>query len=269
MSDFLYAWGNLKRGMGIKSIQLLRILVQREITIRYKRSALGIGWTLLNPLFTSFILWIVFGHLFANQLVNHGRYAPYLVAGTLVINFFNQGVTLGADSILHNSSILTKIYVKPELFPLAVAISSFVHFLIGVIPLIIVCFISGQALAWTAPLILVVGFFLMLLVSGLGLVLSLLFVRFDDSRNITAIILTVLGYLTPVFYPIGILQHSLQVIVRLNPLTSYLNCFRWAFSNNAIATPFDWLYMASTGVASYVLGVYIFRKFWTQTVTML
>jgi len=253
----------------MKHLQLIRLLVGRELTLRYKRSVIGIGWTLLNPMLTSFVLWVVFSFVFAGRLPNGQQYAPYLMAGIVLNSFFSLGVILTAESIGGNSGVLTKIYVPPQVFPISVALAGLVNFFIGLIPLAIVVYISGQSLALTIPLVFIVGFFLALTVAGLGLTLSLLFIRFDDTKNIVGVLLMVLTYLTPIFYPVSILSERMQSIVNLNPLTSYLDCFRWAFSNNASATLNDWLYMSATGILSILFGSYIFKKFWPRTVAML
>jgi ABC-type polysaccharide/polyol phosphate export permease len=191
------------------------------------------------------------------------------MAGIVLNSFFNQGLMISAESIASNSGVLTKIYVPPQVFPISVALAGLVNFFIGLIPLAIVVYISGQSLALTFPLVIIVGFFLALLVAGLGLALSLLFIRFDDTKNIVGVTLLILTYLTPIFYPISILNERMQVIVKLNPLTSYLDCFRWAFSNNAVATLNDWLYMGATGIFAILFGTYMFKKFWPRTVAML
>jgi ABC-type polysaccharide/polyol phosphate export permease len=191
------------------------------------------------------------------------------MAGIVLNSFFNQGLMISAESIASNSGVLTKIYVPPQIFPISVALAGLVNFFIGLIPLAIVVYISGQSLALTVPLVIIVGFFLALLVAGLGLSLSLLFIRFDDTKNIVGVTLLILTYLTPVFYPISILSERMQNIVKLNPLTSYLDCFRWAFSNNAVATLNDWLYMGATGILAILFGTYMFKKFWPRTVAML
>jgi ABC-type polysaccharide/polyol phosphate export permease len=253
----------------MKHLQLIRLLVGRELTLRYKRSVIGIGWTLLNPMLTSFVLWVVFSFVFASRLPNGQQYAPYLMAGIILNSFFGQGLIISAESIASNSPVLTKIYVPPQIFPISVALAGLVNFFIGLIPLAIVVYISGQSIALTFPLVIFVGFFLALLVAGLGLSLSLLFIRFDDSRNIVNVFLMILTYFTPIFYPISVLSPRLQEIIVLNPLTSYLNCFRWAFSNNATATIYDWLYMGATGTLAILFGTFVFRKFWPRTVAML
>ena len=253
----------------MKHLQLIRLLVGRELTLRYKRSVIGIGWTLLNPMLTSFVLWVVFSFVFAGKLPDGQQYAPYLMAGIVLNSFFNQGIMISAESIASNAGVLTKIYVPPQIFPISVALAGLVNFFIGLIPLAIVVYISGQSIALTFPLVIFVGFFLALLVAGLGLSLSLLFIRFDDTRNIVNVLLMILTYFTPIFYPISVLSPRLQEIIILNPLTSYLDCFRWAFSNNASATLSDWLYMGATGTLSIVVGTFVFRKFWPRTVAML
>jgi len=253
----------------MKYAQLIRLLVGRELTLRYKRSVIGVGWTLLNPMLTSFVLWVVFSFVFASRLPGNQQYAPYLMAGILLITFFNQGVSLSAESIASNGSVLTKIYVPPQIFPISTALAGLVNFFIGMIPLSIVCMISGQSIAWTMPLVVIVGICLALLTSGIGLTLSILYIRFDDTRNIVGVLLMTLMYFTPVFYPISILSEKLQTIISFNPLTSYLDVFRWAFSDNASASLFDWGYMISTSLVSILIGTLVFRRYWPRTVAML
>jgi ABC-type polysaccharide/polyol phosphate export permease len=191
------------------------------------------------------------------------------MAGIVLNSFFNNGLTATAESIATYSNVLTKIYIPPQVFPLSVALAGLVNFFIGLIPLAIVVYISGQSLALTLPLVIFVGFFLSLLVTGLGLSLSLLFIRFDDTRNIVNVLLMIITYFTPIFYPVSILDPRLQKLINLNPLTSYLDCFRWAFSNNATATLSDWIYMSATGSIALFFGIYVFKKFWPRTVAML
>jgi ABC-type polysaccharide/polyol phosphate export permease len=129
--------------------------------------------------------------------------------------------------------------------------------------------LSGQHLAWSLPLVLVVGICLAFLVAGFGLGLSIVFIRFDDTRNIVGVLLMILMYLTPVFYPISVMNPTMQHIIRLNPLTSYLEVFRWAFSNNGFPTWHDWAYMFISAAFSIYIGASIFKKFWPRTVAML
>jgi ABC-type polysaccharide/polyol phosphate export permease len=253
----------------MKYAQLIRLLVNRELTLRYKRSVIGIGWTLLNPMLTSFVLWAVFSFIFASRLPGTQQYAPYLMAGILLNTFFNQGLIQSAESIAGNSGVLTRIYIPPQIFAISSTLAGLVNFLIGLFPLTIVVYLSGQSLSFNFPLVLLIGFAMALLTSGIGLTLSIMFIRFDDSRNIVNVLLMTLMYFTPVFYPISVLTPTLQSIIRWNPLTSYLDAFRWAFSNNAVATPADWAYILVTSIFSIIFGSLIFRKYWPRTVALL
>jgi ABC-type polysaccharide/polyol phosphate export permease len=253
----------------MKYAQLIRLLVNRELTLRYKRSVIGIGWTLLNPMLTSFVLWVVFSFAFGNKLVEGQQFAPYLMAGILLNTFFSQGIVMSADSISKNGGVLTKIKVPPQIFAISTSISALINFFIGLIPLSIVVYVSGQSLAITFPIVFFVGGFLALLVTGLGLMCSIIFIRFDDTRNIVNVLLMVIMYLTPILYPISILSNSMQKIVNSNPLTSYLEIFRWAFSNNSSPTIYNWIYMVLSSLFVFVLGTSVFQKFWPKMIVML
>lgn len=256
-------------GFSRNSTQLLSLLIQQELTLRYKRSVIGIGWTFLNPILTSFVLWIVFSFLLAGKLQSGQQFAPYLLSGILLNTFFNQGLLQAANSIAVNGNILTKVSVPPKIFAFAAALAAFINFLIGLIPLALVVYISGQTISLFSPMVLIIGFFLSLLIAGAGLILSVLFIRFDDAKSITSVFLLILFYLTPVFYPISILNEKMQLIVTLNPLTSFLDVFRWSFSNNASATLGDFLYLFFTGSLFFIIGNLIFKRYWPRTVSML
>ena len=253
----------------MQSLQLIRLLVGRELTLRYKRSVIGIGWTLLNPMLTSLILWWVFSFIFASRLPDGTQFAPYLMAGVLIITFINQGIQSAAEAIAGNGSILTKVYVRPQIFTISSALASLVNFAIGMLPFILVVYISGQQIVWTFPLVFIVGFFLALMIAGIGLMFSILYIRFDDARNIVALLLMLLTYLTPIFYPINILNENMQNVVNTNPFTSYVNCIRWAASNNSEATLTNWIVVFATGLITPIIGSLIFKKFWPRTVAML
>ena len=191
------------------------------------------------------------------------------MAGILMNTFFNQSLTQSADSIASNGGVLTKIYVPPQIFAISSALAGLANFFIGLLPLALVCFVAGQPVALTAPLVIVVGVALAFLTAGLGLALSILFIRFDDTRNIVNVLLMILMYLTPIFYPVSIMNETMQSIIKWNPLTSYLDIFRWAFSNNASPTLFNWVYMSCWSIFALLLGTYVFKKYWPRTVAML
>ena len=180
-----------------------------------------------------------------------------------------MGLLQSANSISGNRNILTKVAVPPKIFAFAAALASFANFLIGLIPLTIIVYISGQGLELTFPIVFIIGLLLALFVAGIGLTLSILFIRFEDTTNVVNALLLMLSALTPIFYPISILSPNLQKIIQLNPLTSYLDIFRWAFSNNASVTLGDWIFMFTTSLVSISIGTFVFKKYWPRTVAML
>jgi ABC-type polysaccharide/polyol phosphate export permease len=98
---------------------------------------------------------------------------------------------------------------------------------------------------------------------------SILFIRFDDSKNIVAIALQLLYYLTPIFYPKDILDEKVRFIVSINPLTSYLDVFRYVFANTGTATLFDWVYMFGSSVIALFIGLAVFKRSWAKSVVMM
>ena len=139
---------------------------------------------------------------------------------------FRSGLTMAADSVSSSAGILTKVYVRPEIFALSSTISNAINFFIGLIPLTLVLLISHQTPTWKFPLVILVVLSMTLFSMGLSLLLSIAYINFDDSRSLINIILLVLQYMTPVFYPIDVLGPHTRRVIELNPLTSYLQVFR-------------------------------------------
>ena len=257
----------------IKSIYdnrgLLRLLVVRDLTVRYKRSVIGVWWSLLNPLFTTAVMYYVFNTVFKSKLPNGAPFLPYLLSGVLLITFFNQGLTIGADAIATGAGVLTKVYVRPEIFAVSAAISSAVNYLIGLAPLAVVLAIYRKTPTWHFPLILLVVFCMILFTTGLSLLLGIAYVNFDDSRSLINIFLLALTYMTPIFYPVEALGPHTREVILLNPLTSFLQIARHEFGNGAISTLRNWEIMGGCSVLSFVMGFYFFSKLWPKVVAKL
>jgi ABC-type polysaccharide/polyol phosphate export permease len=210
----------------LKRRDLIAIFVRRDLHVRYRRSVLGLVWSLLNPLLSSLVLWFVFVNIFNAKLANGVSFAPYVLAGVLLITFFSQGFLQAADSIAGGVGILQKVYVKPEIFAISSSISSAVNFIFGLFALVFVNLLVGDNFSPFIPMSVFVILSMMCLVTGLGLMTAILFIKFDDSRNIVNILVQLLTYLTPVFYPKDILGKNVEKVVSLNPLSSYLDIFR-------------------------------------------
>ncbi len=252
-----------------KQRDLISLLVKRDLSVRYKRSILGLFWTLINPLLTSLILWVVFVQIFRAKLADGSQFAPYVLAGVLLMTFFNQAFMQATESIASGMGILQKVYVRPHTFAFASTISNSINFVLGLFALTIVTFLVDEGISLFAPLAGLVILCILGLTIGLSLMTSILFIRFNDSKNIVAIILQLLFYLSPVFYPKEILSANIRIIVSLNPLTSYLDIFRFVFADTGKATLFDWVYMFSSSAIVLLLGLTIFKRAWPKSVVMM
>jgi ABC-type polysaccharide/polyol phosphate export permease len=260
-------WGALVSIYNFK--YLIKLLVVRDVSVRYKRSVLGIIWVMLNPLLTTVVIWFVFSKIFGGSMPGDVQYAPYVLSGILFITLFGQGLSLAAESIANAASILTKVYLPPQIFTVSATLACAVNFSIGLIALFVINEASGGTTAWTAPLTLLFVIFFTLFIAGLGLILSVAFIRFDDVRNIIGVVILFLTYLSPIFYPISILQGATLFIVRLNPLTSFIEIFRFLFFGVPDFSPGQFLYVLFCSCFSFVAGVGIFTKFWPRTAAML
>jgi ABC-type polysaccharide/polyol phosphate export permease len=133
----------------------------------------------------------------------------------------------------------------------------------------VVLLITGKHPGIKAPLVLVVMFFLILLTVGMSLFMAVAYISFDDSKSLIAILLLMLQYMTPVFYPISVLgPHTLRVI-KLNPLTAFLTVFRDVFGNNGSATLGTWAYMVASSLVIFIGGLYFFMRKWPKVVAKL
>ena len=249
--------------------ELIVLLVKRDLKSRYSRSFLGLLWTLINPIVSSFVMWAVFVSIFKTHLNNGTQFAPYLLAGVLTVNFFNQGFIQAAESVSSGTALFLKIRVDPRTFVFSSSLSNGVNFLFGLLALLIVSAISGANISPMFPFVLLVGLCLTMLTSGLGLMFSILFVRFDDMKYIVTIVLQLLTYLTPIFYPKEMLMPKIRMLVNLNPLTSYLDVFRHAVNGTEVATIFDWIYMFGSATGVLLIGLFVFKKTWAKTVVMM
>jgi ABC-2 type transport system permease protein len=248
---------------------LIRLLVRRDLTVRYKRSLFGIGWTLLNPLLTSLVLWIVFVQIFAQRFSNGTSYAPYVLSGVLILVFFQQGFNQAAEAIAQGSSILNKVYLPPQIFALGGAISNAINFLLGLIALALLTLMTGDGISLRFPLVIPLVVFMLFYITGLGLIVSILYIRYQDSRNVVSVLLLLMTYLTPVFYPKEILSGLVLKLAVANPLTSYADVFRYVFTNIGSASLGDWIYIAVSSVFVLIIGIRIFVRAWPRTVVML
>jgi len=248
---------------------LLKLLVTRDLTVRYKRSTLGVWWTLLNPLLTMSVLWIVFSQFFRFDVPGNVPYIVYLLSGILLITFFSQGVIATGSSIVNSASVLSKVYVPAEVFSVAASVAALVNFTISLIPLLAIQLIVGVGIPWTVLLVPIPAFFLLLLVAGLGLLVASAAVYFYDVLDLTAVLTQLVGYLTPTFYPISIVPERFLPLIYANPLYSYLAIFRGFMYEGVFAPTWTFVMMIGSAVIVLLLGVWVFTRSWKNLVVVL
>lgn len=250
---------------------LLRLLVTRELTVRYKRSFLGVWWTLLNPMLQTLVMWVVFG-LIIDRFGGAGLEEPYIVyllAGVITSSFFSQTVLATGSAVRNASSILTKVYVPAEIFAFATSIAGAVNFVISSGPLILATLVAGQGIAWTVVFVPLHVLLLLAFVSGLGMVIASLAVYFYDVLDLTRVALQLTFYLTPVFWTESFLSDRFLAVVRVNPMFSYVQSFRDLFYRGEIPPLWQWLVIVGAAVASLTLGMWMFGRSWRRLVAEL
>ena len=236
---------------------LLGELMARDIKIKYRRSVLGVLWTLLNPLLMMVVLSVVYSNLFKFDIEN---FPLYLLSGQVMFNFYSDATTSSMNAILGSASLIKKIYVPKYLFVLSRVCSSVINFLAAFLAMILVMLALRVELHYTVFLSFVPVVLLVIFSLGIGLILSAITVKFRDVMHLYSVFVTVIMYLTPVIYPMSILPDWLKIIVKANPLTNYLTMFRDVMLNNMIFSEGDVLIGIAEAIVALVLGLYIFYK---------
>ncbi|HEX7180709.1 MAG TPA: ABC transporter permease [Thermoanaerobaculia bacterium] len=238
---------------------LVRALVARDLKVRYRRSALGFLWTMLQPLLTMLVLQLVFSQIFVVRL-DYGNYPIYALAGILFWNFFSQSIVASMNSLRGNAQLLQKLPVPKAVFPLATVISGVVNLVFALVPLLVMLLVTGHGLP-PALLFLPVAILLAALFTlGAGLLLSPLAVFFSDVVELIGVLLTLLMYLTPVIYPKEIVPEHLRWVIRFNPIRSILEVFRDPIYQREIPPLSHLTVSVVIAVAVFLLGLWVFRR---------
>ncbi len=255
---------------------LLMNLVGRDIKVKYRRSALGLLWSVLNPLLMMLVMTLIFSTLFRGMLDNAfppvsatGLPPPfpiYVLTGQLIFSFFSDSTNMAMDSVLGSAQLIKKVYIPKYIFPLEKVTFGLINTAFSMISLVLVMLVYillGQfALtpwALLAPLALLLLYAFNL---GVGLILSAAVVFFRDIKHLYSVFCTAIAYMIPIFYTEAIFdgKEILETIVRLNPLYWFLSLFREvALYGNAPRPTQIFIPMAGAALA-LVLGLFIFRK---------
>ena len=232
---------------------LLWMMITNSIKTRYKRSSLGVIWTLLNPLLQTVVLTIAFSQLMRFRVEN---YPIYLLSGLIVWGFFSQTILQSMNNLIWGSSMMKRIYIPRTIFTLSVVGNSLMNFFLTLIPLVVIMLFVGHPIRLTILLLPVAVFMLTMMTLGFALIMSTIAVYFADVVNMFSVLLTAWYFLTPIIYPISVVPERFLPIVKLNPMywmieifrsliyygeTPQANIFAWAFIISVSILVFGWL----------------------------
>ena len=201
---------------------LLKQLVRRDIVARYKRSFLGVAWTMLNPLGTMLIMTFVFSNLFKSVQ----SYPVYILSGLIAWNFFAQGTNAAMSGLVWGGSLMQRIYLPRTIFGVSAIGTALVNLLLSIIPLLLVMVITQTTIHLTFLFLPISILLLTAFALGFGLLLSALAIFFPDVAEMYQILLMAWMYLTPVIYPEEIIPAQFLTIYRINPMYWMLKMFR-------------------------------------------
>ena len=203
------------------------------------------------------VQYFVFSTLFASDIPN---YSAYLLIGIVCFNFFSESCGMSLTSILGNASLINKVYVPKYIYPLTRTISSVINLAISLIPLFIVCFVTGVQFKPAAPLSVYFLICLIIFSLGIGLLLSASMVFFRDTQFLWGVLSMIWMYATPIFYPESILPEQFQFVLRINPLYYFLKSIRMCILDGLSPEPVVYVQCFLFSLGMLLIGALIFRK---------
>ena len=232
-------------------------LVKRDFKQKYKRSILGMGWSVLSPLLQLLIMRVVFTQFFARDI---SHYTVYLFAGNLTFAFFKESTTGGMSALMSNASIFTKINVPKYIFLLTKNVSAIINFAITLVIFFLFVAIDGIAFSWRFFMIAYPIVCLILFNIGIGLILSAMFVFFRDTQYLYDIATLLLMYISAIFYSVEAYAPNIQRLFLLNPIYCYIKYIRLIVIDGVIPSLQYHLLLLLYAFAAVVIGGWIYKR---------
>lgn len=256
---------------------LLRLLIGKGSSLRYRNSVLGWLWSYVRPTVQFLVYFLIVGEILGVRR-SVESFPIYMFSGLVVVNLFNEAIGATTRSIVDNKALVRKIYLPRELFPIAAVVGSFIHFLPQLAVLIIVCVLFGWLPTFASVGMMLAGLLLVLtFVLGVGLLFSAINVRFRDAQNFIEIIRTIATWSSPIMYTWVMVydraKHHPWIfdIYMSNPITVAVELFHEAFWAPIVPTDkqmgwppgFGWYIFAGVGVivVATIIGQIVFRRF--------
>jgi len=232
-------------------------LVKRDFKKKYKRTYLGMLWSVLSPLLTLLVMAVVFKNFFGES-VEH--YIIYLFCGNIIFSYFSDATSGGMGSLLANADIFTKINIPKYLFLFSRNISSLINFGLTLAVFFIFCIIDGITFTFAFFLLIIPIASMIIFNIGAGLVLSALFVFFRDMQYLWNVFVTLLMYASAIFYTVDSFPYFMQRLFLCNPVYVYIKYFRIIVIDNAIPSLEFNLLAVGYAVLAFAIGILFYKK---------
>jgi ABC-2 type transport system permease protein len=236
---------------------LMEQLVKRDFKVLYKRSMLGVLWSVLNPLLTMAVMALVFSQLF-RIMIPH--YPVYLFTGLVIFNYMVEATNQAMMSITGNFGLITKVYIPKAIFPFSKILSSAINLGMSILAMYVIVLISGMSVTLLHFLIIYPVVCVMLFSAGLGFLLSCSEVFFRDTQYLYGVFTLLWTYLTPILYNIDIIPQKLQTIFAMNPMYQFSTFVRMIVLYNSMPSVKNSIFCAVWAVAMFAIGLAVFRK---------
>lgn len=238
---------------------LLTDLVSRDVKTKYRRSVLGILWSVLNPLLMMLVLTAIFSVVFKFEFRDIS-FPVYYLTGYVMFNFVTEATNFSMTSIIGAAGLIKKVYIPKIIFPLEKCLFSLVNFGFSLIAAVIVFIATGVELHWTIVLFFVPVLYLLVFNFGFSLILATLNTFFRDVGYLYNVFITLWMYLTPIIYPLDAIPPMMQSIVRINPLYHYVDYFRQVTVMGTVPGLEANLICIAYSLIFLFLGVMVFQK---------
>lgn len=240
---------------------LFEELVKRDFKKKYKRTILGMLWSILSPLCMLLVMKLVFTQFFGRTTPH---YTTYLFAGTLTFSFFNESTGQGMTSLMGNAAIFSKVNVPKYLFLLSKNVQTLINYGLTLCVFFVFCIFDDIHFTWKFILLLYPIVCLVLFNLGVGLILSALFVFFRDIQYLWTIFTQMLMYMSAVFYTIDQYSYTVQCLFLLNPMYLFIRYFRKIVIDATIPSVWFHLLMAADVLLAVGIGCWMYKKYNTR-----
>ena len=242
--------------------ELVRNLVLKDLKLKYRDSAMGFLWSLINPLLLILVYSFVFSHILR---VDVPLFSYYLMIGILPWNFFSQSLMMATGAILDNGGLIRKVAVPMEVFPLATVLFSLVHYLLALVVFMpMTIFFFQVPLTWAALTFFPVLVLHMLFTLGLSFMIATATVFYRDVRHFTEIFLTLLFWLTPIIYEIRSIPESLRKVIYFNPLSFFILSYQDILYRHEVPSSLRCIILVALSALSLVLGYLVANRHKSQ-----